>query len=231
MGGEMPVAATYINELSRAHGRGRFFMAYELIFPFGLFMAAVSGCAACTDLRLAGAVRARHDPGIHHHGADSAPARIAALADRPGPAQRGGCDHPADRSEHGQAHSGSAVAPAAAQKKKERLARAVLAGLSPAHADRVGDLGDDLRRHQRDEQLDADDLHDGLRPSASDGAESRSSYEWDADSRADPLHLRHRHRGAPSLDDGVLHHRRIAAACRWEYSAPATWSRSRSSRR
>lgn len=43
VGGEMPVAATYINELSRAHGRGRFFMAYELIFPFGLFMAAVLG--------------------------------------------------------------------------------------------------------------------------------------------------------------------------------------------
>lgn len=43
VGGEMPVAATYINELSRAHGRGRFFMAYELIFPFGLFMAALLG--------------------------------------------------------------------------------------------------------------------------------------------------------------------------------------------
>jgi putative MFS transporter len=26
VGGEMPVAATYINELSRAHGRGKFFM-------------------------------------------------------------------------------------------------------------------------------------------------------------------------------------------------------------
>lgn len=43
VGGEMPVAATYINELSRAHGRGRFFLAYELIFPFGLFGANVLG--------------------------------------------------------------------------------------------------------------------------------------------------------------------------------------------
>jgi len=43
VGGEMPVAATYVNELSRAHGRGRFFMLYELIFPIGLFAAAVSG--------------------------------------------------------------------------------------------------------------------------------------------------------------------------------------------
>lgn len=43
VGGEMPVAATYINELSRARGRGRFFMVYELIFPIGLLTAAVLG--------------------------------------------------------------------------------------------------------------------------------------------------------------------------------------------
>jgi putative MFS transporter len=43
VGGEMPVAATYINELSRAHGRGRFFLLYELIFPIGFLAAAVSG--------------------------------------------------------------------------------------------------------------------------------------------------------------------------------------------
>jgi putative MFS transporter len=38
VGGEMPVAATYISELSRARGRGRFFMLYEMIFPVGLMM-------------------------------------------------------------------------------------------------------------------------------------------------------------------------------------------------
>jgi len=43
VGGEMPVAATYINELSRAHGRGRFFLLYELIFPIGFLAAAVAG--------------------------------------------------------------------------------------------------------------------------------------------------------------------------------------------
>jgi MFS transporter, putative metabolite:H+ symporter len=36
IGGEMPVAAAYISELSRAHGRGRFFLLYEMIFPLGL---------------------------------------------------------------------------------------------------------------------------------------------------------------------------------------------------
>jgi len=36
VGGEMPVAATYISELSRAQGRGRYFLLYEMIFPLGL---------------------------------------------------------------------------------------------------------------------------------------------------------------------------------------------------
>jgi putative MFS transporter len=43
VGGEMPVAATYINELSRAHGRGRFFLLYELIFPLGFLAAGLLG--------------------------------------------------------------------------------------------------------------------------------------------------------------------------------------------
>jgi len=43
IGGEMPVAATYISELSRAHGRGRFFLLYELIFPVGLMAAGQLG--------------------------------------------------------------------------------------------------------------------------------------------------------------------------------------------
>jgi MFS transporter, putative metabolite:H+ symporter len=43
VGGEMPVAATYINELSKARGRGRFFLLYELIFPVGLMMTGQIG--------------------------------------------------------------------------------------------------------------------------------------------------------------------------------------------
>ncbi|MEQ1869489.1 MAG: MFS transporter [Vicinamibacterales bacterium] len=38
IGGEMPVAAAYISELSRAHGRGRSFLLYEMIFPVGLML-------------------------------------------------------------------------------------------------------------------------------------------------------------------------------------------------
>ncbi|MBI4888695.1 MAG: MFS transporter [Acidobacteria bacterium] len=43
VGGEMPVAAVYINELSRAHGRGRFFLLYEMIFPIGLMVTGQIG--------------------------------------------------------------------------------------------------------------------------------------------------------------------------------------------
>jgi putative MFS transporter len=34
----MPVAAVYISELSKARGRGRFFLLYEMIFPVGLMV-------------------------------------------------------------------------------------------------------------------------------------------------------------------------------------------------
>jgi len=43
VGGEMPVAATYISELSKAHGRGRFFLLYEMIFPIGLMATGQVG--------------------------------------------------------------------------------------------------------------------------------------------------------------------------------------------
>jgi len=43
VGGEMPVAAAYISELSRAQGRRRFFMLYEIIFPVGLMATGQIG--------------------------------------------------------------------------------------------------------------------------------------------------------------------------------------------
>src|SRR5437867_6046437 len=43
VGGEMPVAAAYISELSKARGRGRFFMLYEMIFPIGLMTTSQAG--------------------------------------------------------------------------------------------------------------------------------------------------------------------------------------------
>ncbi|CAG2139688.1 Putative niacin/nicotinamide transporter NaiP [Cupriavidus numazuensis] len=43
LGGELPVAATYINELAKSEHRGRFVLFYELIFPIGLFAASLAG--------------------------------------------------------------------------------------------------------------------------------------------------------------------------------------------
>jgi putative MFS transporter len=43
VGGEVPVAGTYINELSTARGRGRFFLLYEIVFGVGLTAAGVLG--------------------------------------------------------------------------------------------------------------------------------------------------------------------------------------------
>ena len=45
VGGEMPVAAAYISELSRARGRGKFFMLYEMIFPIGLMATSQIGAS------------------------------------------------------------------------------------------------------------------------------------------------------------------------------------------
>jgi MFS transporter, putative metabolite:H+ symporter len=43
IGGEVPVAATYVNEISRAHGRGLFFLLYEAAFGLGYIGAALLG--------------------------------------------------------------------------------------------------------------------------------------------------------------------------------------------
>jgi putative MFS transporter len=43
LGGEVPVAATYISELARAKARGRFVLLYELIFPVGLVATGLVG--------------------------------------------------------------------------------------------------------------------------------------------------------------------------------------------
>jgi putative MFS transporter len=45
LGGEVPVAAAYINELCHAQGRGRFVMLYESVFGVGILGAALCGIA------------------------------------------------------------------------------------------------------------------------------------------------------------------------------------------
>ena len=50
LGAEVPVATTYIIELARSQGRGRFYILYELIFVFGLVAAALFGYEWCRTL-------------------------------------------------------------------------------------------------------------------------------------------------------------------------------------
>ncbi|WER50780.1 MFS transporter [Cupriavidus sp. WKF15] len=50
IGGEVPVAMTYISELSRTHGRGRFVLLYELVFPVGLLAAVLVGAWIVPDI-------------------------------------------------------------------------------------------------------------------------------------------------------------------------------------
>jgi putative MFS transporter len=45
LGGEIPVASTYISEILRADRRGRSFLSYQLIFPLGLLGAGIAGAA------------------------------------------------------------------------------------------------------------------------------------------------------------------------------------------
>jgi putative MFS transporter len=42
IGGENPVAATYVNEIAKARGRGRFVMLYQILFPLGFTAASLS---------------------------------------------------------------------------------------------------------------------------------------------------------------------------------------------
>jgi MFS transporter, putative metabolite:H+ symporter len=43
LGGEVPIAAAYINEFAKAERRGRFFILYELSFSLGLLLVAILG--------------------------------------------------------------------------------------------------------------------------------------------------------------------------------------------
>ena len=43
LGGEIPVASSYISEILRAQRRGSSFLAYQMIFPVGLLAAALAG--------------------------------------------------------------------------------------------------------------------------------------------------------------------------------------------
>ena len=94
VGGEMPVAAVYINELSKAHGRGRFFLLYEMIFPVGLMVTGQVGALVVPTLGWQVMFLIGGIPGLVDRGVAPAAAGIAALADLERATGRGRADHP-----------------------------------------------------------------------------------------------------------------------------------------
>jgi len=50
LGGEIPVASTYISEILRADRRGGSFLSYQIIFPVGLLGAAIAGTIVVPSL-------------------------------------------------------------------------------------------------------------------------------------------------------------------------------------
>jgi len=50
LGGEIPVASTYISEILRAERRGGSFLAYQMIFPVGLLGAGIAGASVVPTL-------------------------------------------------------------------------------------------------------------------------------------------------------------------------------------
>src|SRR6202521_294612 len=165
VGGEMPVAATYINELSRAHGRGRFFLLYEMIFPLGLMATGQIGAwlvpaSGWNAIFFLGGI-----PGLLIAFFGGSPSRIAEMVDLPGTPTGSGNNCRAGGSQHQPQGSGRGGSdhffdgkPDAARK----MERTSLQCLSGAHIDRMDSLGGRLLYRQRAEQLDAESLQHRL---------------------------------------------------------------------
>ena len=233
VGGEMPVAAVYINELSKAQGRGRFFLLYEMIFPIGLMVTGQIGALLVPTfgwqvMFLIGGI-----PGLRHHGAAAAAARVAALADRARAARRGRGHHRRDRSDAPDRAAASVAGPtsieAATGCRHQPQPRTAHGGwtellsprLPPPHARRLDALGERVLHHQRPEQLDADALQPRLRPRPAAVAARRHADQRRAGHRAARLRVRDRSDRPPALDGRLLRRRR-AAARRCSGSSPRT---------
>ena len=92
LGGELPVAATYINEITRAHGRGRFVLLYEIVFPDRPARVDGARCMARAALRLGNHVLRRRvaaDPVARAHAPRAGIAALARVA-RAAPGSRAG---------------------------------------------------------------------------------------------------------------------------------------------
>ena len=178
IGGEVPVAIAYIAELSRAQGRGRFLLLYEIVFPLGLVAAVLIGVWVVPQvgwrwLFVIGAL----------------PALVVffmqpALASNAWATRRGRCGCHHDRKGRGALDRASAAAASGRHPDTRTLSfarRPVWSRISCPHPDHLGDLELLFLLQLRAGHLAADRLSDRVQ------AERRPSSELhagDADCRS-----------------------------------------------
>ena len=146
LGGEVPVAATYISELTRAKNRGRFVLLYELVFPIGLVAVSTSAIWVVPNLGWQWMFYIGALPAILALSLRVLLPEFAALARGAGPRHRGGrrADH--DRERNAELDR-TAIAARAARGLDPRAARVVGGPVRPAlFAPHAGGLGDLVRR-------------------------------------------------------------------------------------
>ena len=225
VGGEMPVAAAYINELSRAQGRGRFFLLYETIFPLGLMAAGQIGAwlvpiFGWKIMFLIGGI-----PGLFITG------MVARLPESPRWLISQGRLEDAEkiigRIESSVSGGVRATLPAGtcptvpllrstgANARARTMERGTLRRVSRPHHGGVGIVGVLVFRFQRLEQLDAESLQHRLSSAASAIAARRLDDERGASGAAVDLRAGYRSRGPQELDGvGVSRERRSSRASR-----------------
>jgi hypothetical protein len=96
MGGALPVAASYVNELAPVRTRGRFFSSYQFLMVAG-FPSRVGSPRSSPRIRLAPAVRDRRAADAVRAAAVVAVPGLAALAQPREGLRRGGRRNPAAR--------------------------------------------------------------------------------------------------------------------------------------
>ena len=88
LGGEVPIANTYVSEFAKSKGRGRFVLMQQIMFPIGLTTVGLVGYFVVPQLGLAVDVHSRRAAGAARFADDQGVAGIAALARQPRPRRR-----------------------------------------------------------------------------------------------------------------------------------------------
>ena len=162
LGGEVPVANTYINEFAQSTKRGRFVILQQMHVPGRPHHGRAGGDLRRAEFRLAVDVRAGRPAGAPRLSDDQGAAGIAALAREPRPQRGGRPRHDADRGPGLRSRRQAAAADTGQCCARGGLAkphpRALPGDLSAPHLVAVGAVVLRLSHHLRDERLAAQHL-------------------------------------------------------------------------